>query len=70
MVKTFGPEWWELLLNQTIKDKYNARFKGYKTVVTGFNNVDDHLLSIDVGDLPIAMNATKNIYVLMKTRRK
>lgn len=51
MVKTFGSEWWELLSDQTIKDKYKARFKGYKTIVPGFNNVDDHLLSIDVGDL-------------------
>lgn len=51
MIKTFGLEWWDILSDQNIKDKYNARFKGYKTVVPGFNNVDDHLLSIDVGDL-------------------
>ena len=51
MVKTFGPEWWDLIADQSIKDKYNVHFKGYKTVVQGFNNVDDHLLSIDVGDL-------------------
>jgi len=51
MVKTFGTNWWDLLPDQLIKDKYNSRFKGYKTVVPGFNNVDDHLLSIDVGDL-------------------
>lgn len=51
MIKTFGIEWWDILPDQNIKDKYKARFKGYKTVVPGFNNVDDHLLSIDVGDL-------------------
>lgn len=51
MIKTFGLEWWDMLSDQNIKDKYKARFKGYKTVVPGFNNVDDHLLSIDVGDL-------------------
>lgn len=51
MVKTFGTKWWDILSDQTIKDKYNSRFRGYKTVVPGFNNVDDHLLSIDVGDL-------------------
>ena len=51
MIKTFGPEWWEQVTEQSIKDKYNARFKGYKTIVPGFNNVDDYLFSIDVGDL-------------------
>lgn len=51
MIKTVGTNWWDVLSDQTIKDKYNSRYKGYKTVVPGFNNVDDHLLSIDVGDL-------------------
>lgn len=51
IVKTFGTNWWYLLPDQLIKDKYNSRFKCYKTVVHGFNNVDDNLLSIDIGDL-------------------
>lgn len=51
MVKVFGPEWWDQLSVQSIKDKYKARYLGYKTVVPGFNNIDDHLISIDVGDL-------------------
>lgn len=51
MFKTLGLEWWDIVSDQSIKDKYKARFKGYKTVVPGFSNVDDHLLSIDVGDL-------------------
>lgn len=51
MVKTFGTNWWDYLSDQTIKDKYNARYSMYKKAVTGFNNVDDHLFSIDVGDL-------------------
>lgn len=51
MVKTFGVNWWDILPDQTIKDKYNSRYAGYKTVVPGFNNVDNHLLSVDVGDL-------------------
>lgn len=51
MIKTFGPEWWEQITDQSIKDKYKARYKGYKTIVPGFCNVDDHLFSIDVGDL-------------------
>lgn len=51
MVKTFGTEWWDLLSDQSIKEKYNRRNVSYKTSVRNFNNVDDHLLSIDVGDL-------------------
>lgn len=51
MFKTLGLEWWDIVSDQSIKDKYKSRFKGYKTVVPGFSNVDDHLLSIDVGDL-------------------
>lgn len=51
MFKTLGLEWWDIVSDQSIKDKYKARFAGYKTVVPGFSNVDDHLLSIDVGDL-------------------
>lgn len=51
MFKTLGLEWWDIVSDQSIKDKYKARFKGYKTVVPGFSNVDEHLLSIDVGDL-------------------
>ena len=59
MLKTFGIEWWDTLSDQSIKNKYNARFKGYKTVVPGFNNVDDHLISIDVGDLLKIMTMKK-----------
>lgn len=51
MVKTFGINWWDILSDQAIKNKYESRYVGYKTVVPGFNNVDDHLFSIDVGDL-------------------
>lgn len=51
MVKTFGTEWWDVLADQSIKEKYKSRYVAYKTFVQNFNNVDDHLLSIDVGDL-------------------
>ncbi len=51
MVKTLGPEWWDLLSDQSIKQKYIARVKPYRTIVQSFNKVDDHLFSIDVGDL-------------------
>ena len=51
MAKTFGPNWWNLLPDESITGKYKARFAGYKKDVPGFRNIDDHLLSIDVGDL-------------------
>ena len=51
MVKTLGSEWWDLLSDQNIKQKYIARVKSYRTIVQSFNKVDDHLFSIDVGDL-------------------
>lgn len=51
MVKTLGLKWWDLLSDQSIKQKYIARVKPYRTIVQSFNKVDDHLFSIDVGDL-------------------
>lgn len=60
MVKTFGINWWDILPDQTIKNKYKSRYVGYKTVVPGFNNVDNHLLSIDVGDLFKVLTMKKN----------
>lgn len=51
MVKTLGPKWWDLLSDQIIKQKYTAHVKAYRTIVQSFNKVDDHLFSIDVGDL-------------------
>jgi hypothetical protein len=62
MVKTFGTDWWDILSDQTIKNKYKSRYAGYKTVVPGFNNVDDHLLSIDVGDLLKVLTMKKMVW--------
>ncbi len=62
MVKTFGINWWDILPDQTIKNKYKSRYVGYKTVVPGFNNVDNHLLSIDVGDLFKVLTMKKMVW--------
>ena len=51
MFKSYGVKWWERFASKDIKDKYDGRMTGYKTVVEGFKNIDDHLMSIDVGDL-------------------
>lgn len=51
MFKSYGVKWWERFASKDIKDKYAGRMVGYKTVVEGFKNIDDHLMSIDVGDL-------------------
>lgn len=51
LFRTYGLGWWERFSYAGIKNKYKSRMKGYKTVVDGFKNIDDHLLSVDVGDL-------------------
>jgi hypothetical protein len=53
MLKTIGINWWEIISESrlTIEDKYKARCPGYKKTVSGFNNIDDHLMAIDVKDL-------------------
>lgn len=59
MFKTIGLEWWDTLSDLKIKDKYQSRIKEYRAVVSGFNKVDDHLISIDVGDLLKIMTMKK-----------
>lgn len=51
LFRIYGLGWWERFFSSGIKKKYNSRASGYKTVVDGFKNIDDHLLAIDVGDL-------------------
>ena len=51
MLKNLGAGWWNFISNSKVKGKYDSRKGGYKKAVPGFNNIDDHLLSIDVGDL-------------------
>ena len=51
MMKYYGPTWWDTFVPLKIKQKYKTRMAGYKGVAPGFANIDDHLLSIDIGDL-------------------
>lgn len=51
MVKVYGTNWWNLFVPYSIKQKHSNRLAGYKSVVPGFNNVDEKLMSIDIGDL-------------------
>lgn len=51
MNKVYGIEWWENLISSELIDKYKSRLVGYKRLVSGFKNIDDKLLSIDVADL-------------------
>lgn len=51
MNKMYGIGWWESLISNELIDKYKSRLVGYKKLVSGFKNIDDKLLSIDVADL-------------------
>ena len=51
MLRTYGLCWWDDYVPVKIIDKYKSRMAGYKTLVDGFKNIDDHLMAIDVGDL-------------------
>lgn len=51
MVKVYGTKWWDLFVPYSIKLKHRNRLVGYKSVVPGFDNVDEKLMSIDIGDL-------------------
>lgn len=51
MIKVYGTKWWDLIVPYSIKEKHRSRLSGYKSVVPGFNNVDEKLMSIDIGDL-------------------
>ena len=49
--KYFGASWWEKFIGCDVKDKYSSRQSGYKRIAPSFANIDDNLLSIDLGDL-------------------
>lgn len=51
MTKEYGIEWWEIYVPIQIKKKHRARMSGYKSTVPGFTNVNERLMSIDIGDL-------------------
>ncbi len=51
MTKEYGIDWWDLFIPSAIKEKHASRRAGYKSICQGFRNIDEHLMSIDVGDL-------------------
>ena len=51
MTKEYGFEWWDTYVPLTIKNKHMGRLGGYKSITPGFANVDERLMSIDIGDL-------------------
>ena len=51
MTKYYGASWWDAFVPIDIKKKYASRMSGYKGTAPGYANIDDHLLSIDIGDL-------------------
>ena len=51
MTLRYGPSWWEIYVPETIKNKHKARSPLYKNTISGFRNIDDTLISVDVGDL-------------------
>lgn len=51
MTKEYGIEWWDIYVPIQIQKKHRARMSGYKSIVPGFANVDERLMSIDIGDL-------------------
>lgn len=51
MTKEYGFEWWEQFVPIKLKDKHIQRMKSYKSIVPSFRDVDETLMSIDVGDL-------------------
>ena len=51
MTLRYGPSWWEIYVPEMIKSKHKARSPLYKSMISGFRNIDDTLISVDVGDL-------------------
>lgn len=51
MIRRYGIDWWNEYVPIEIKQKHSARRAGYKSVAPGFANIDEKLLSIDIGDL-------------------
>lgn len=51
MNKLYGIGWWDMYVPLEIQNKHKVRIRGYKSITTGFQNVDERLMSIDLGDL-------------------
>lgn len=51
MTRKYGLSWWTCFVSHDIKAKHSQRYAGYKQSVPGFANIDERLMSIDIGDL-------------------
>lgn len=51
MTKEYGIGWWDAYVPFPIRNKHKSRLGGYKSIAPGFANVDERLMSIDIGDL-------------------
>lgn len=51
MTKEYGIGWWDAYVPLHIRNKHKSRLRGYKSIAPGFANVDERLMSIDIGDL-------------------
>lgn len=58
MVTHIGIEWWEKLAPLQLKETYQKRVRGYKSLTKDFKNVDDFLLAIDTDHLKNIMTHT------------
>lgn len=60
MTKEYGIGWWDLYVPLYIRNKHLARMSGYKAIAPSFANVDERLMSIDIGDLIKIFTLTQN----------
>lgn len=51
MNKVYGIKWWEYFVPKDIFGKHKARLAGYKSICPSFRDIDERLMSIDIGDL-------------------
>lgn len=59
MTKEYGIEWWDIYVPIEIRNKHRARMGGYKAIAPSFANVDERLMSIDIGDLNTIFTLTE-----------
>lgn len=63
MTKEYGVEWWDIFVPIQIRNKHRARMGGYKAIAPSFANVDERLMSIDIGDLNTIFELSENLWV-------
>lgn len=59
MITYIGIEWWEKVAPLQLKETYQKRVRGYKSLTADFKNVDDYLMAIDTDHLKDIMTHTK-----------